>query len=50
MERAAYRRTSMRIVGADRHFIGIFTECGGGAEKQATLRREHARVLGQRPP
>jgi len=32
------------------HLISIFTECGDGAMKHPKLLREHARVLGDRPP
>jgi len=32
------------------HLIGIFTEYGGGAVKHVKLLREHAGVLGERPP
>jgi hypothetical protein len=36
--------------GGRRHLISIFTECGDGAMKHPKLLREHARVLGDRPP
>jgi hypothetical protein len=36
--------------GWEGHLIGILTECGGGAVKHVKLLREHARVLGERPP
>jgi hypothetical protein len=32
------------------HLIGIFTECGDGVVKHPKLLREHAGVLGERPP
>lgn len=32
------------------HLIGILTECGGGTVKYPKRLREHARVLGERPP